>query len=196
MQDQVDNLNDALNHKGPSFTKEELLRRIFKRKPEEDVWKKGDIVPIFKEDGSYSSAKLRSDIEISSDSFRDPNSFDGTILFIDEVGVFNRAELEAIDRWAKKNNILVFGLGDYTQTSAQITCEYETDEVDDTGSPKLDSNGNPIKKIVKQTHASGVEDCFVFYGPELIVPFRPGNAAQLDNYNALKTAVNSAYDPY
>ena len=193
LQEQVDNLNDALEHKGSSFTKEDLLRRIFKRKPEEDVWKKGDIVPIFKDDGSYSSAKLRADIEISSDSFGD---LDGTILFIDEVGQFNRAELEAIDRWAKKNNILVFGLGDYTQTSAEITCEYETDEVDDTGAPKLDASGNPIKKVVKQTHASGVEDCYVFYGPELTVPFRPGNAAQLDNYNALKTAVNSAYDPY
>lgn len=169
---QVENLNQAIDHgKGPSYTKEELLRFILDRK-DGSLFSDDDVVEITEEVDDKKTVvgiTTKANIKISdSKIFTESNP---TILFIDEVGVFNRIELEIIHRYAKKHNILVFGFGDYKQNS---------DRVDFFGKKQY----------------SNMEDCFVFYAPELVAPFRPGNAAQLDNYNAMTEALDSAYDIY
>lgn len=96
LQEQVDNLNSALGHSGTSYTQDQILRLIFGKKETDPVWNDGDIVPILKDDGSLASAELNKTLPIASTAF----SSDGkpTILFIDEIGVFTRPALEAIDR--------------------------------------------------------------------------------------------------
>jgi hypothetical protein len=117
-----------LDHSGVALTADQLLRRILDRKVGEPTWSSKDIVPLYDTDGddkSLISAHLNANTKISSDAIVNNTSGGPTILVIDEVGVFNRVQLEAINKWAKKHNVVVFGLGDYKQNSGKLQVEYK-----------------------------------------------------------------------
>lgn len=102
-------------------------------------------------------------------------------IIMDEVACFNSVQLQLLSDWAKKNDVIIIGLGDQKQISAKIT--YQTG---------LDKNGKPIL----HSDYAGVEDCLLIKSPALTASLRASNIAKLDNYNVLDYKLSKILDEY
>lgn len=102
-------------------------------------------------------------------SITDAGLADTDILFIDEISLYDRIDLEIIQEWAKKFNVKVIALGDYKQNEA-------------------------LRIIENNEIPSGLNDGFYVKSPDLVAPLRPDNIAKYDNYILLNALLSKAYD--
>ena len=102
-------------------------------------------------------------------------------IIVDEVACFNSVQLQLLSDWAKKNDVIIIGLGDQKQISAKII--YQTG---------LDKDGKPILR----SDYAGVEDCLLIKSPALTASLRASNIAKLDNYNVLDYKLSKILDEY
>lgn len=156
---QTERLSESVEHNGLHLTKNELITKIIG-----GPIKDSDIIDL---DGV--SVTINPKLEVKTDDlFGDVPQ---KILFIDEIGWYNRIELEIISKWAKKNGVSVISFGDLKQNTAFIM--YNNIRVD-----------------------CGMEDTFICKSPDLIAPLRPDNIAKIDNYNSLSERLDNVYDVY
>lgn len=97
-------------------------------------------------------------------------------LVIDEIGLYNRLEIELISRWAKKHDIRIIALGDSIQNTAIATI----------------SDSNDTSRSVP----CGIEDMFALKAPRLTAPLRPSNVGKYDNTNLISATLDIINDFY
>lgn len=161
---QVQNLKDSLKEDYTVLTKSDLIQEILGRSIEDsDIIQTGENTHItldpkvtVQESNRFGDAKYR-------------------ILYLDEVGLYDRIELELISKWANKNNVTVIATGDYEQ--------------------------NPTTRIVKfgdqtKEHDSGILDTFTIKTPDLVAPLRPNNIAKQQNYIRLRQILDNVFGEY
>lgn len=166
-QDQVDNLKQAIKT-DLSFTKNNLIGAIYGNLLGDDP----NISRITEEDKLLSIT-----FDISKIKFKKGKEAIGNVdlLIIDEIGLYNRLELEILTKWAKQYGIKIIGLGDSIQNTATMTISEE--------------NGN-------RSIDCGFDDMFGVKAPRLTAPLRPSNIGKYDNSIRLSTALETVDDYY
>lgn len=160
---QVSNLEQSIDGSNGKFTKNELINKILGRPIAPD-----DIVEIKKDDILFS---IQSKVSINVNTDNIFGNAEEKILFIDEISLYDRIELEIISKWAKKNNVKIICLGDYKQ--------------------------NESSRVVNNRNiTSSINDCFIIKSPDLVAPLRPDNIAKYDNYTKLFITLSATYDYY
>ena len=138
-----------------SWNKDQLLSQIMANNIEYDTIESENVIYSIKAKG----------VKINTVNYGDANY---KLLFIDEIGLFTRPELELLSRWAVHNNINIVALGDYMQNATPLTyngISYET----------------------------GLTDTLMIKSPDLIAPLRPANIAKYDNYIQLRSALEAVW---
>lgn len=160
---QILNLEKSIGDNSGKFTKNQLIEKIIGRPISSN-----DIHEIKNNEDLLS---ISSDPSIKVNTHNIFGDAKERILFIDEVSLYDRIELEIISKWAKENNVMVVCLGDYKQ--------------------------NESSRIVNNRLInSSINDCFIVKTPDLVAPLRPDNIAKYDNYVKLFVALSSTYDYY
>ena len=157
---QVENLSNSINHYGIKLTKSQLIQEILGR-----TLNDSDIIKI----ESQAQITLDPKVEVNiSNKFVDSKL---KLLFIDEIGLYDRPELELISKWAVKNNVKVISSGDYQQ--------------------------NPTIRLIDNTiYDTGVLDTIMVKSPDLVAPMRPNNIAKQTNYITLRQRLDDIYKAY
>lgn len=166
-QDQVDNLKQAIKT-DLSFTKDDLIGTIYGNLLGDDP----NISKITEKDKLLSIT-----FDTSRITFKKGKEAIGNVdlLIIDEIGLYNRLELEILTKWAKQFGVKIIGLGDSIQNTATMTISEE--------------NGNRIIDC-------GFDDMFGVKAPRLTAPLRPSNIGKYDNSIRLSTALETVDDYY
>lgn len=166
-QDQVNNLKQAIKT-DLSFTKNDLIGAIYGNLLGDDpnisrITEKDELLSI-----TFDTSKIK---------FKKGKEAIGNVdlLIIDEIGLYNRLELEILTKWAKQYGIKIIGLGDSIQNTATMTISEE--------------NGNRIIDC-------GFDDMFGVKAPRLTAPLRPSNIGKYDNSIRLSTALETVDDYY
>lgn len=166
-QDQVNNLKQAIKT-DLSCTKNDLIGAIYGNLLGDDpnisrITEKDELLSI-----TFDTSKIK---------FKKGKEAIGNVdlLIIDEIGLYNRLELEILTKWAKQYGVKIIGLGDSIQNTATMTISEE--------------NGNRIIDC-------GFDDMFGVKAPRLTAPLRPSNIGKYDNSIRLSTALETVDDYY
>lgn len=166
-QDQVNNLKQAIKT-DLSFTKNDLIGEIYGNLLGDDpnisrITDKDKLLSI-----TFDTSKIK---------FKKGKEAIGNVdlLIIDEIGLYNRLELEILTKWAKQYEIKIIGLGDSIQNTATMTVSEE--------------NENRVINC-------GFDDMFGVKAPRLTAPLRPSNIGKYDNSIRLSTALETVDDYY
>lgn len=157
---QTSNLKNNLGNVS-SFTKDELITKIYGKlvtSDDADAVKNSNDTPI-----TYS---WRKSIINSPDIFSKSTP---KILIVDEIGLWNKIELEILTTWANSNNVVIVGLGDDYQDSAMLT-------------------------VGEENYDMGIVDGLSVTAPYITAPMRPDNIAKLDNYIAQRVLLKQAHE--
>ena len=141
-----------------SWTKDQLMQQVTAETVEYEA---------IESDGNIDSIKSKS-IKVNTVNYGDANY---KLLFIDEIGLFTRPELELLSRWATHNNINIVALGDYMQNATPLTY-----------------NG--------VSYETGLTDTLMIKSPDLVAPMRPANIAKYDNYIQLRSALETIWSKW
>lgn len=130
--DQVDNLNKAVGDDSNSITLSELLKRVNDFNPDKIKFNEEKFHFVYTDDEGKEVWDINDDsIGISKEH---------KILFIDEISFANEVMLQALDKWAIKNDFIIMACGDDKQPGAYLT--------------RKDENGDSI------TTENGITDCY------------------------------------
>lgn len=120
-QQQVDNLNKALNDNNKSYTLEELLKTVANFDPNNIVY--DDNTKHF----VYKMPNGGNDIYSINTTSLNLNT-QHNILFIDEIGFCNEVMIKALDKWAAQNGWFIIASGDDKQPGAYLSHNGKTAE--------------------------------------------------------------------
>lgn len=167
---QLKRLNESLHHEGQSFTKNNFIAKItdhgIEKNDYEMVNGKEDVI----------AAHLKSNFAVKHDNIF--GTGDIHFVFIDEISLYDRFDLEAITKWAYENNVIIIGLGDYKQLTSKRNIEVT----------------KPNGTISTEVFETGLEDCISTRTPNLIAPLRPDYVVKYDNYMMLSDLLDKAYN--
>lgn len=107
-QQQVDNLNKALNDSTKSYTLNQLLKEVANFDPDKVVYddNKKHFVYVDEND-QYDIVDTKLNLNTEHN-----------ILFIDEIGFCDEVMIKALDQWAAKNGFFIIASGDDKQPGA------------------------------------------------------------------------------
>lgn len=120
-QQQVDNLNKALNDNNKSYTLEELLKTVANFDPNNIVY--DDNTKHF----VYKMPNGGNDVYSINTTSLNLNT-QHNILFIDEIGFCNEVMIKALDKWAAQNSWFIIASGDDKQPGAYLSHNGKTAE--------------------------------------------------------------------
>lgn len=159
---QVEKLAKAVNHSGEKYSADKFFEKYLKTKTDDFIYNNDT------ESREYS-------LEFNSESIFTKQT-NRRVIIVDEATLFNVVKWDALSQLAKRENAVIWALGDIKQNQAQ-DLTYTI------------SNGK--KSNEKSLEFTGIEDFHTIKSPLLTSSLRSGNIAQFINANTLDLLLSS-----